>query len=178
MSSESPMEITVFCVGNKLYLDDGLGPAVYEEVLERFDIPSNVKFHDVGCMSMDMIEDVDKNDLIITVDAIDGTDAKPGTVFRYVPEDLARNPQVLTSLHDLRLADLFDAASLLGYQAQGVCLGMQIENSSPAEFVIGLTPKVYDALPRLIDALLAELAHVGSPLIDKKTGKPVAGPTV
>ena len=47
------MEITVFCVGNKLYLDDGLGPAVYEEVLERFDIPSNVKFHDVGCMSMD-----------------------------------------------------------------------------------------------------------------------------
>ena len=27
--------IAVFCVGNRLHLDDGVGPAVYDEVLER-----------------------------------------------------------------------------------------------------------------------------------------------
>lgn len=34
--------IAVFCVGNKLMLDDGVGPAVYEELLTRYDIPDNV----------------------------------------------------------------------------------------------------------------------------------------
>ena len=35
--------IAVFCVGNKLMLDDGVGPAVYEELLTRYDIPDNVE---------------------------------------------------------------------------------------------------------------------------------------
>ena len=165
--------IAVFCVGNKLYLDDGVGPAVYEEVLARYDIPSNVAFHDVGCMSMDMIEAVQENDLIITVDAVDGTGAAPGTVLRFAPQDMARCAQARTSLHDMRLVDLFDAAALLGYEACGVCLGLQVQNRNPVEFVIGLTPPVHDALPQLIDTLLAELAHHGAPLTDKTTGQPV-----
>lgn len=165
--------IAVFCVGNKLYLDDGVGPAVYEEVLARYDVPENVAFHDVGCMSMDMIESVRENDLLITVDAVDGTGAAPGTVFRYLPEDMARSAQARTSLHDMRLADLFDAAALLGYSAEGVCLGLQVQNRNPVEFVVGLTPAVYDAVPLLIDALLAELAKNGAPLVDKLSGKPV-----
>ncbi len=166
-------KIAVFCVGNKLYLDDGVGPAVYEEVLARYDIPENVAFHDVGCMSMDMIESVRESDLIITVDAVDGTGAAPGTVFRFSPQDMARNVQARTSLHDMRLADLFDAAALLGYSCEGVCLGLQVQNRNPVEFVVGLTLQVYDALPLLIDALLAELARNESPLVDKRSGKPV-----
>ena len=175
--SAAPKRISVFCVGNKLYLDDGLGPAVYEEVVARYDIPDNVTISDVGCMSMDMVSAVDSSDLIITVDAVDGTDESPGTVFRYTPEDMARNSQARTSLHDLRLADLFDAAMLLGYSAEGVCLGMQIQNRAPVEFMVGLTPAVYEALPKLVDTLLAELARAGSPLTDKKTGQPVIDET-
>lgn len=169
----APKRIAVFCVGNKLYLDDGVGPAVYEEVLARYDVPANVTFHDVGCMSMDMIESVRENDLIITVDAVDGTGAAPGTVFRFAPQDMARNVQARTSLHDMRLADLFDAAALLGYSSDGVCLGLQVQNRNPVEFMVGLTPAVYDALPLLIDTLLAELAKNGSPLVDKVSGRPV-----
>lgn len=167
------MQVAVFCVGNKLYLDDGAGPALYEEVLKRYNIPDNVTFCDIGCMSMDMIDAVDKNDLIITIDAVEVPDAIPGTVFRFTPEDLARAIPMKTSLHDLRLSDLFDAAALLGYSAKGVCLGIQVQNRNPAEFVIGLTPPVYDALPLLIDALLVELAKAGVPLVDKRTGQAV-----
>ena len=49
------MKTAVFCVGNKLMLDDGIGPAVYEELVNQYEFPEEVALFDVGCMSMDMI---------------------------------------------------------------------------------------------------------------------------
>lgn len=156
--------IAVFCVGNKLMLDDGVGPAVYEELLTRYDIPDNVELFDLGCLSLNMIERVREYDVIITVDAVDGTDAEPGTVFRFEPDAMARHSGANASLHDLKLVDLFDAATLLGYEAEGLCLGMQVENPSPAVVTVGLTPKVDAALPLLVETVAGELARLGSPL--------------
>ena len=156
--------IAVFCVGTKLMLDDGVGPAVYEELLTRYDIPDNVELFDLGCLSLNMIERVREYDVIITVDAVDGTDADPGTVFRFEPDAMARHSGATASLHDLKLVDLFDAAALLGYEAEGLCLGMQVENPSPAVVTVGLTPKVDAALPLLVETVAGELARLGSPL--------------
>ena len=36
------MKIAVLCVGNRLMLDDGAGPAVYDELNERYLLPENV----------------------------------------------------------------------------------------------------------------------------------------
>lgn len=149
-------------------LDDGIGPAVYEELLDQYEFPDEVSLFDVGCMSMDMISFVDTHDFIITVDAVDGTNAEPGTVFRYKPYDVSRHETAMTSLHDLKLADLFDAASLMGYSAQGVCYGMQVENMSPADFVVGLTPKVHAGLPLLVESVVAELTRLGHMVVKKR----------
>lgn len=154
-------------------LDEGIGPAVYDELLCSYDFPASVELFDVGCMSLKMIEYVRDFDVILTVDAVDGTGEEPGTVFRYLPEDMKRHDGALQSLHDLKPVDLFDAAALLGYQAQGLCLGMQVENMSPAELTVGLTPKVYAALPFLVDAVLAELTHRGLEIKTKSDGMPV-----
>lgn len=159
-----PRSIAVFCVGNKLMLDDGVGPAVYEELLKRYEIPDNVELLDLGCLTLNMIESVREFDVIITVDAVDGTDAEPGTVFRFEPDAMARHSGATASLHDLKLVDLFDAATLLGYEAEGLCLGMQVENPSPAVATVGLTPKVDAALPLLVETVAGELARLGSPL--------------
>lgn len=161
---DAPRSIAVFCVGNKLMLDDGVGPAVYEELLERYEIPDNVELFDLGCLTLNMIERVREYDVIITVDAVDGTGAEPGTVFRFEPDAMARHTGANASLHDLKLVDLFDAATLLGYEAQGLCLGMQVENPSPAMVTVGLTPKVDAALPLLVETVAGELARLGSPL--------------
>lgn len=165
--NERPESIAVLCVGNKLMLDDGIGPAVYEELIDRYEIPDNVQLFDIGCLSMDMLYIVDECDMVITVDAVDGTDSEPGTVFRFRPDAMARHAGATASLHDLKLVDLFDAATLLGYSADGLCLGMQVENSSPAEVTIGLTPKVYNALPLLVETLIAELYRLGVELVRK-----------
>lgn len=155
-------------------LDDGIGPAVCEELRAyEFAGEPRVDLFDVGCMSLDYLSAVDTYDLMITVDALDGTDAEPGTIFRFKPEDMARRSFGSQSLHDLKLSDLFDSASLLGYEAEGVCFGMQVQNSSPAQVTIGLTPPVFAKLPDLVDCVLAELVSRGVVVTCKDTGQRV-----
>lgn len=167
--------IAVFCVGNRLHLDDGVGPAVYDEVLKRFDVPEGVQLFDLGVLTMDMIGYIDECDAVITVDAIEFSGEPAGTVLRGTPQDMAQSLGANMSLHDLRLVDLFDAAVLLGYDAEGVCLGVQVENTQPEILTEDLTPSVRAALPLLVETLAAELARLGKPLIDKETGKPYTG---
>lgn len=164
------MKICVICVGNELMLDDGLGIEVYRQVEAAYELPSEIDLVSAGCMTLDMIERVNDCDLIISVDAIDETGAEAGTIFRYTPDDVARRGTPMGSLHELKLADLFDAAALLGYTSEGLCLGMQVENASPSEFIVGLTPTVLERLPYLVDTLLAELVSRGCEIREKATG--------
>ncbi|WP_165249244.1 hydrogenase maturation protease [Adlercreutzia sp. ZJ141] len=155
------VRVAVLFVGNKLMLDDGVGPAAYELFCERYSVPENVQLYDIGCLSMDMLFVVDECDVVITVDAVDGTGNPAGTVLRFAPDAMARHTGATASLHDLKLIDLFDAAALLGYEARGLCLGMQVENPSPEVATVGLTPAVHAALPLLVETVAAELTRLG-----------------
>lgn len=174
MSLHESEQVVLICVGNKLMMDDGIGPAVFDEIEASYCLPDEVELLDVGCMSMDLLPKVDAADLVISVDAVDDTGEAPGTVFSFSPEDMARRSFGAQSLHDLRLTDLFDAASLLGYEAEGMCFGMQVENRSPAEVTIGLSKPVFDALPLLVDTVLAYLTERGHRIVSKDTGETVS----
>ena len=50
---------------------------------------------------------------------------------------------------------------------QGFCLGMQVGNPSPEQFVVGLTPECSAALPLLVETVVAELHRRGFPLRKK-----------
>ena len=172
---ERNKKVAVFCVGNRLHLDDGVGPAVFDIVQEQFDVPEGVEMFDLGVLTMDMINYLDTCDAVITVDAIEHSGEKPGTVLKGTPQDMAESQGANMSLHDLRLVDLFDAAVLLGYDSEGICIGMQVENTEPEILTEDLTPDVKAALPLLVETLAAELARLGLPLIDKQTGQPHLG---
>ena len=169
------MKIAVFCVGNRLHLDDGVGPSVYDSVLERFEVPDEVEMFDLGVLTMDMINYIDTCDAVITVDAVEHSGQPVGTVLRGTPEELAPAQSANMSLHDLRLVDLFDNARLLGFDAEGICIGMQVENVEPEILTEDLTPAVKAAQPLLVETLAAEVARLGAPFIDKATGKPYLG---
>lgn len=170
MSDQREEKIALFCVGNALMLDDGIGPAVYEELTEHYRFPDTVELYDVGCMGMNMLHYVDEKDYIVTVDAVDGTGEDPGCIFEFVPEDMMRHHGASASLHELTLADLFDAAALLGYECEGRCFGMQVLNMSPALVTIGLTEPVHKALPLLVDTVLADLVHRGVTVVHRESG--------
>ena len=168
-------KIAIICVGNRLMLDDGIGPAVFDELTEKYSFPEHVSLFDAGCMTMGLLPVVRDHDFLIVVDAVDGTSEKPGTVFRFAPEDIAGHP-VMQSLHDLRVIDLLNAASLLGYEARGICFGIQVENMTPATITEGLTPDVYEALPIAVDSVLAELVRRGVSF-SNADGTPFVPPT-
>ena len=168
------MKILVICVGNELMLDDGLGIEVYRQVTGTYELPENVDIVSAGCMTLDMISSVEKYDMMISVDAIDGTGLPAGTILRYEPDDVSRRGAPMSSLHELKLADLFDAALLLGYSCEGLCLGMQVENASPSEFYRGFTAPVLQKLPDLVDTLLAELVYLGCEVRVRDTGELVS----
>lgn len=162
-----PKSVAVMCVGNRLMLDDGVAPAVYDAILQQYNIPEGVKLYDLGCLTLAMIDAVHTYDAIITVDAIEGTENPPGTILRYAPADMARKAGPTASLHELALVDLFDRAALLGYEAAGLCLGMQVENASPETITEGLTKPVFDAVPMLVRVVAGELERMGLPLEKK-----------
>lgn len=166
-----PERICVLFVGNRLMMDDGVGPATLDYILQNFDISDNVDMFDVGCMSMDMLDYVRRYDFMMTVDAVGESGEAPGTVFRYKPVDVARNDGPTASIHDLKLANLFDAANLMGYTCEGLCYGMQVEILEPVEYTIGLTPAVEEKLPFLAESVLAELWRHGA-TISRKDGEP------
>ncbi len=151
--------IAVACVGNKLMLDDGIGPAVYDHLLAGYDFPPDVLLLDLGCMTLDQVNLVRDCETIIAVDAVDGTGEEPGTVFRFSPKEMAPHAGAMASLHDLTLIDLFDAAALLGYEAEGLCLGMQVENMTPDHYTVGLTEPCQKKLPLLVETVIAELTR-------------------
>ncbi len=166
-------KIAIFCVGNKLMLDDGLGPVVYEELTRSYAFPDNVEIRDVGCMGLDMLGYVEACDYIVTVDAVDGTGEPAGTVFEFEPDDMERHHGATASLHELSLADLFDAALLVGYECEGRCFGMQVANSAPEMVTVALTRPVHDSVPLLVEAVLADLVHRGVEVVFRETGEKI-----
>lgn len=168
------MKTAILCIGNKLMLDDGVGPAVYERLKSDYLFDGDTDLFDAGCMGMAMLPIIRDYDFVLTVDAVDETGSEPGTVFRFEPDAIAGHG-VMQSLHDLRLIDVLQAAELVGYFAEGICFGMQIENMNPSSLVIGLTPKVEAALPLLVESVVAELVRRGV-AVHHADGTPVSAP--
>ncbi|NTU89482.1 MAG: hydrogenase maturation protease [Actinobacteria bacterium] len=162
--------IAVMCIGNLLLLDEGVGPAVARMLIDTFEFPAGVDVLDSGTMGMSLLGEFRDYDFILTVDAVDGTGEEPGTVFTFLPEDMADN-MVMHGAHDTRFIDVLQASALLGFEPVGECIGVQIENMSPENLVIGLTPKVEAALPLVCETVCAKLYARGvRGIIRKDTG--------
>lgn len=143
------MRISLICIGNELLLDDGVGPAVARYLLSRYRFPDNVAVIDRACMGMAIISDLREADFALVLDAVEVPGATPGEIFSFEPTDVAPTPAGMTSLHDVRFADVLGSARFLGISCTGHCFGVQVENMSPSEFVRALTPKVAAAVPLL-----------------------------
>ncbi len=49
------MKIAILCIGNRLMLDDGVGPAVYDALEAGYRFGDDVALYDAGCMTMDAV---------------------------------------------------------------------------------------------------------------------------
>jgi hydrogenase maturation protease len=140
--------------------DEGVGPRVAAELVARYRFPEGVEVLDRGVMGMALLADLRRFDVVLLVDAVDATGKPPGTVVTYLPEEIAPY-EAFHGAHDTRFVDVLEAAALLGHTPEGHCLGVQVEDMSPREYTIGLTPPVEAAIPVLIDCVVGFLEQRG-----------------
>lgn len=167
VSEENP-RILVLGIGNILMLDEGVGNRIATELQSNYRFPDDVSVMDAGTMGLGMMHLFRGVEFLLVVDAVDGTGHPAGTVVRVAPEDFAPN-QVLHSLHDIRFVDVLNAARMIDIMPEADCIGIQVENMSPAELTIGLSGPVESALPRAIAAVLYVLEERGV------VAEPIAG---
>lgn len=156
------MKTLVLGMGNTILRDDGIGIYVAQAAAERFQ-RDDVTFDEASVGGMRLLDVIGGYERIIMVDAIKTCDGKPGDVYRLHPDDLR------VSLHAGSTHDL----SLPGALALGRGLGLPLPDDE--DFVIiaievedvltfgeECTPEVAAAIPRAVEAVLAELGVVES----------------
>jgi hydrogenase maturation protease len=150
--------ITVMGIGNPLVKDEGVGIRIIEAMMSTLTFPDNVALVDAGTMGMGILNLFQDCDYLLVIDAVDGTGEAPGTVVRMTPEDMAPNT-IKHSMHDMRLVDVLEAATLMGTRPDVDCIGIQVLDMDGIS--IGLTEPVESAVPRAVEAALSVLAEHG-----------------
>ena len=145
----------VLGLGNRLMADDAAGPLVIEG-LQTTPL-ENVRLCDGGTAGMNLLPEIEDCDAIIAVDAA-RFGAEPGTVRVFEGEAMDRQMMGRkNTAHEVALSDLMAAAMLMdACPAQRALVAVE-----PAEIRLGLepTPPVADAIPDMVDAVLALLAR-------------------
>ncbi len=151
------MKTLVLGLGNPILTDDGVGIYVVRAVATHYQ-RDGVVFAEASVGGLRLLDTIVGYERVIIVDAIQTRDGKPGDIHRLHPNSLR------ASLHSGSTHDL----SLPGALALGRGMGMvlpdddsliiiAIEANDVLTFGEGCTSAVAAAIPRAVEAVLAEL---------------------
>jgi hydrogenase maturation protease len=145
--------IAVVGLGNLMRTDDAVGMLAIEHLKVGSPLPESVDLIEGGTLGLDLLHPLNGVTHLLALDAIDAG-AEPGTLLRFAGEGVADLP-ISKSVHLLGFSDLIGAMRLTG-DAPGtiVVLGLQ-----PHTIAWGtkLTPPVEAALPKLLEATIAQV---------------------
>ena len=161
------MRTSIICVGNEYQKDDGFGPEVAAYLQGRYSFPEGARVLDRSVMGYEIVPDVRECDFAVVVDALDSTGAAPGTLFEFDPEDMRASAGML-SLHEVRFADVLEAARFLGAECSGRCFGVQVVDRGRGALERGLSDAVAAAVAPCARSVVHFLRSVrGVDVVDK-----------
>jgi len=140
----------VMGIGNVLLKDEGIGCHVVQ-ALGEVDL-SDVEIIDGGTSS-DVLQLSEGADKLIIVDAVKGG-GMPGQIYRFHIEDVTLEHKPLLSLHDISLIDSLKLMQLWHKIDEAVIIGIEPKDIG---WGLELSPELRERIPRIIDAILAEL---------------------
>lgn len=154
-----PPRVVVIGLGNVLMGDDAFGPWVAQTLLAGHDFPETVSVEDLGTPGLDLLPYVTDAAALVLVDTV-RADAPAGTLRLYRRDDLLRHaPQARLSPHDPGVKEALLTAEFEGRAPREVLLVGVV----PADTAMGvrLSPPLREAVPRAVEAVLAELRRLG-----------------
>jgi len=142
--------------GNRLFGDDGFGPAVIEHLIANHAIPEDVYVMDVGTGVRKILFTLTlapgRPTAVVLIDAID-RGKKPGELFEVPVEDLPPEKQDDFSLHQVPSSNLAMELRKAGVDIH--VLACQIHHI-PRNVSVGLSDPVRKAVPHLCSRIVTE----------------------
>jgi hydrogenase maturation protease len=145
-----PAPILVLGLGNMLLSDDGVGPALLQQLAENENSwNGEVEFLDGGTQGLALLGQLSGRRALIIVDALK-KGAAPGTVYMLtLPELREVSPGRGSSGHESNAGELLAAAELLDELPDRLfVVGVEPERITTG---VGLSPAVQEALPEASD---------------------------
>ena len=145
--------LLVMAVGNILRMDDGFADAVLTR-LAGLDLPESVELFDAGTSAIDLMEVFNGRDKLIVIDAVRGG-RKPGTLYRFSPQEVEAGTLPMNSLHQVGLLETLKLGELVDCKPrETVVIGCQPEVTGLG---IGLSDAVKAQIERASDLVLKEI---------------------
>jgi hydrogenase maturation protease len=160
MTPSHASPVVVLGIGNVFASDDGFGPSVLSRLEETVRLPHTVEAIDLGTAGLDMVDYIVERRAAILVDTIQRS-GPAGTLCRL------DRPQLLAGVaggprfspHQPAIGDVLQIADLAGgLPGTVILLGVIPAN---LEVGTGLTAPVAAAVDPTVDAVAAELHHLG-----------------
>jgi len=154
--------VLVLGLGNVLLGDDGIGAAAVDCLERDYRIPVEVRLVEGGTLGLSLLDEIAQARHVILVDAV-ATDDPPGTLVRLDGADVVDAVRDRLSVHQVGVADLLNAAHLIGrYPASVVLLGLV---PGSIGLGVGRTRIVDAALDALVAAVVREVQTLGYELV-------------
>ena len=151
-----PPKVLILGVGNLLLRDEGFGVHAIRS-LEESSFPENIKILDAGTISHQLIPLFHSIDYLIVIDVIEAGD-KPGSIFKFSPDDVKFRSEQKLSLHQISLIDILQMAELTGAKPKTIIIGIQPKDIS--SWSLDLSDEIKDAIPRVKDLVFEELKRI------------------
>lgn len=147
-------------LGNILLRDEGIGVWVADALRRQFEFPPVVTILEGGTLGLDLLPRLEGIERLLVIDAVK-LGRGPGEMARLDGDEVAAAFDIKVSPHQVGLKDLLAAARLMGSEPPQVILwGMEPERLDPGT---RFSPRVAEALPRLLSRVLDELRRWGVP---------------
>ena len=151
--------VGVMGLGNVLMRDDALGPYVIGLLQARYRFEEGVSVEDLGTPGLDLHPHLAGLDALILVDTV-RADGDPGEVRTYRRDEILRHaPAQRLGPHDPGVKEALLALEFAGDGPSDVFLVGVIPGN--VEQSVGLTAAVQNAVPAVVDQILAELERLG-----------------
>ena len=154
MNPQAQPRTLVLGLGNPIRSDDGAGVVALRYLDEDPRVPGAVDLVEGGTKGLELVPYISGMSRLLVLDAVD-VGAVAGTIVRIRGTELWSLPGN-GNVHDLALADIFNALRLLGQEPQEtVLLGIQ---PGTTELGTSLSKRVESALPLFVEAAIAQLS--------------------
>jgi len=150
------MKTLVLGLGNTILSDDGVGVHIANEIKKRC---GKIEVLEASAAGFRVIDEIIGYDKLVLIDSIKTGKAKPGTLFRFTPDDFNKTLHH-TSPHDISLFEAIEIMKKHKEKLPNEIIIYAIEIDDNFTFSEQCTPQVRKAIPQLTSTIISEQAFV------------------